>query len=145
MGTIRTSIEIDAPAARVWQVITDTRAYDEWNPFITRVKGALVPGGRFSFMAPFAGRELPISAKMLRVEEQKELRWRGPPSDLLGKVFTGEHYFRLEPVGESKTRFVHGEEFGGVVVALLWTKLEPQLTPLYVAMNEALKRRVERN
>jgi hypothetical protein len=144
MAQIQTSIEIDATAAAVWKVLTDTRAYDEWNPFITRISGALTPGKKFSFVAPFAGRELPISAKVLRVEENRELRWRGPPMDLLGKVFSGEHYLRLESVGPEKTRFVHGEEFGGVVVDLFWSKLEPRLLPLYTSMNEALKRRVER-
>jgi hypothetical protein len=143
MASIRTSIDIAAPAARVWQVLTDTRAYDEWNPFITRVSGAFAPGERFSFVAPFAGREVPIQATMLRVDEARELRWRGPPGALLGKVFTGEHYFRLETGADGGTRFVHGEEFSGLVVDLFWSRLEPRLLPLYGAMNEALKRRVE--
>jgi hypothetical protein len=143
MADIETEIDIAAPPARVWHVLADTRAYDEWNPFITRVSGALVAGEKFSFVAPFAGREVPITARLLRVEPERELRWRGPPSALLGKIFRGEHYVRLEPSGSGGTRFIHGEHFGGLVVDLLWAKLEPKLAPLYTAMNEALKRRVE--
>ena len=32
-------VEIDAPAERVWQVLTDFRRYPEWNPFMPRVAG----------------------------------------------------------------------------------------------------------
>ena len=32
------SIEIDAPLSVVWQVMLDTAAYGEWNPFVERVE-----------------------------------------------------------------------------------------------------------
>jgi len=31
---LTTSVDIDATAERVWQVLTDLPAYGEWNPFI---------------------------------------------------------------------------------------------------------------
>ncbi len=39
MGTHpRASVEIDAPLAVVWQVMLDTEAYGEWNPFVVRAE-----------------------------------------------------------------------------------------------------------
>ncbi|WP_323792773.1 SRPBCC domain-containing protein [Nocardioides sp.] len=35
------SIEIDAPLAVVWEVMLDTEAYGEWNPFVERVETAV--------------------------------------------------------------------------------------------------------
>lgn len=32
-------VEIDAPIARVWDVLTDVEAYPTWNPFVTAVDG----------------------------------------------------------------------------------------------------------
>lgn len=37
---LRASIEIDASLADVWQIMLDTPAYGEWNPFVARVETA---------------------------------------------------------------------------------------------------------
>ena len=34
----RASVEIDAPIETVWQVMLDTEAYGEWNPFVVRAE-----------------------------------------------------------------------------------------------------------
>ena len=39
MKELRCKIEIEPPAERVSQVLTDFAAYPEWNPFIRRVNG----------------------------------------------------------------------------------------------------------
>lgn len=38
------SVEIDAPADVVWQVLTDFDSYGEWNPFVSRCHSTLEPG-----------------------------------------------------------------------------------------------------
>jgi hypothetical protein len=43
-----TSIEIDAPIALVWSIMTEARSYRDWNPFVvelTAPSGQLVVGG----------------------------------------------------------------------------------------------------
>ena len=37
------SVEIDAPLDLVWQVMLDTEAYAEWNPFVERAETAIPP------------------------------------------------------------------------------------------------------
>ena len=143
MHEILTSIDIDASPERVWSVLAALREYDEWNPFMTRVKGTLSAGAPFSFIASVAGREVPIRARMIRAEPMQELRWRGPRSSALGKIFSGEHYVKLDAVGEGKTRVTHGEHFSGALVQLFWRRIRAAIEPAYTAMNEALKRRAE--
>lgn len=44
MFVIDKSLEINAPAELVWEVITDFASYREWNPFLTDCKSTLKPG-----------------------------------------------------------------------------------------------------
>ena len=143
MYEVEKSIEIGAPAARVWEVLTRFAEYDEWNPTITRMKAALAPGTPVSFVINVKGRDLPIRGRMLRVEPGAELCWVGPGSRVLGAVFRGEHYLRVEPLGEGRSRLVHGERFGGVVLPALWSRLEPVILVAYDNMNRAVKARAE--
>ena len=39
MKEIHTEIEINAPAEKIWKVLTDFAAYPEWNPFVRRGEG----------------------------------------------------------------------------------------------------------
>lgn len=41
---IEKTIEIEAPAAVVWEVLTDLPRYGEWNPFQIKVSSTLKPG-----------------------------------------------------------------------------------------------------
>lgn len=41
-ASVRAEIDIAAPPDVVWGVLSDTSRYGEWNPFVTRIEGALV-------------------------------------------------------------------------------------------------------
>jgi hypothetical protein len=143
MYEIETSLDINAPRERVWDVLTAFREWDEWNPIITRMRATLSPGTPLSFIIAVGGRELKIKAQMVKVEHGKELRWRGPPSWLVGRVLRGEHYLAVESSGASKSRLVHGEQFAGVSLPMFWGKLRSELELAYSRMNRAIKARAE--
>jgi hypothetical protein len=143
MRSLRTTIEIDAPPERVWAELTRFESWPAWNPLITRIEARLEPGADVSFDIVLDGRRLHIEAAMHRVVERRDMRWRGPRSRWQARLFRGEHYFSLEPVGEARTRFVHGEDFDGWALPLMWWRLEQSVRSGYQRMNEALKRRVE--
>src|SRR5687767_9346038 len=143
MLVVRTEIDIDAPPARVWEVLTDFGSYDDWNPVVQRVRADLRTGGSIRFSLAYGSVKLPIAARLVNVEQQRELRWKGPSSDLLGSIFRAEHYLRLKALPDNRTRLIHGEEFGGLFPRALWSRLRSDLLPRYRGMNEALKRRAE--
>jgi len=70
----------------------------------------------------------------------QEVRWRG--SLPIPGLFTGEHYFRLEPQAGGSTRFVHGENFSGLLLPVLGGILAATQQG-FEAMNAALKARAE--
>lgn len=138
---IETSIDISAPPARVWALLTDFAAMSTWNPFIKSIAGDLVQGGRLSVeIAPPGKSGMRFRPTILVLRPERELRWRGRV--LLPGLFDGEHYFLLEPSGGRGTRFTHGERFTGILVGLFGGTLTATEAG-FRAMNTALKQRAE--
>ncbi len=138
---IRTELEIAAPASDVWRILTDFERYAEWNPFITTISGKLVEDSKLRVQLSLPeGRELCIQPRLVRCREPSELCWRGH----LGfpGLFDGEHFFQLQELTERRTRFVQGENFGGVLLRFAGTSIT-RAARGFVYMNQALKRRAE--
>ena len=139
---IATGIEIDAPPARVWSVLTDFASYPEWNTFLRWVEGRGAEGERirFCFELP-RGFRFKVSAVILKVIPERSLRWAGV--FLTARLFRAEHYFELGPSPGERTRFSHGEIFTGLLLPLAWIILGTSGRRVYEDMNLELKRRVE--
>ena len=139
---LKTEIEINAPAEKVWKVLTDFHAHPSWNPFIREIRGKPIVGERLRvFIKPSGGQGMVFKPTVLVAEPGRELRW-------LGRLFVpwlmdGEHYFLIEPTGENGVRFVHGENFSGILVGLFAERLDNDTLRGFREMNEALKKRAE--
>ncbi len=134
-------VDIQAAPDRVWAVLTDLAAYPEWNPFIVRAEGVVGQGRRLTLtMQPVGGRAVTVRPRLVAVTIQRELRWRG----VLGipGLMDAEHSFVLQPHAGG-TRLIQQEMFRGVLVPLLAGSLDRKTLPAFVAMNEALKQRVQ--
>jgi hypothetical protein len=140
---IETSLDIAAPAERVWDVLADFRGWDEWNPVITRMRATLSAKTPVSFIIAVGSRELKVRAEMVKVEHGRELRWRGPPNALVGRLLRGEHYLLIDGGKAAGCRIVHGERFEGLLLPAIWGKVRSDLEQAYFEMNRALKARVE--
>ncbi|QHE85328.1 SRPBCC domain-containing protein [Hydrogenophaga sp. BPS33] len=139
---IETSIEIDTPAVLVWSVLLDFDAYPEWNTFMSNIQGSIVPGERVRVsIRPPGSASVSFKPRVLSVTSGRELRWLG--RFLVPGLFDGEHYFRLEPMGTDRVRFVHGEVFSGLLVRLAKDSLTTSIREGFDEMNRALKRRAE--
>ena len=141
---LRTQIDVAAPAALGWQVLTAFADYPEWNPFIIEA-----PGGRAVENATFRYRfEFPrgvrarAQARILRAEPEAELRWQA--SLISPAIFNGEHYFLLRPTSPSEFVFHHGEIFSGALLPPALPVLQRAGPPIYRELNVRFKERVER-
>jgi hypothetical protein len=140
---LRTDITIDATPQRVWDVLTDFSAYPDWNPFIRRIAGAATEGTRLEVeLHPPGGRGITIRPTVKAAKPERELRWLGHLG--IPGLFDGEHAFRLEAIGDGRTRLVHEETFGGLLAPVVLNRVGEQTRQGFVAMNEALKTRAER-
>jgi hypothetical protein len=138
---IETEIDIEAPAERVWAILTDFDHMPSWNPFIRSVSGEATTGARLSILvSPPGKRAMRFAPTVLSARPNRELRWLG--SLFVKGLFDGEHYFLLEPRNERATRFVQGENFSGLLVGPLSGAL-PATRMGFEAMNAALKQLAE--
>ena len=142
MKELRSQIEIEASAERVWQVLTDFAAYPEWNPFIRRVNGR--PEGEERLvvrMQPSGTRGMTFRPRMIKVEPNRQLRWLGHL--LVAGLFDGEHIFEIEELDRDRVLFVQREVFKGLLVPLLARRLDRDTRRGFEEMNRALKDRAE--
>jgi hypothetical protein len=140
--SIGSTIDIDAPAERVFSVLTNFPEYPVWSRFIASITGDARVGGRLTVtLDDGAGKPVAFKPTVLALAPDRELRWRG----VLGAsfVFSGEHYFRLSTLDDGKTRLSHGEIFRGLLVPLLRGQLSTRTRAAFQAFNEALRARVE--
>lgn len=143
MKELHAEIEIDAPAERVWGLLTDFASYPQWNPFIRRISGKPTRGERLQarFELP-GGPGMTLKPRVLKAEPNRELRWLGHL--LVPGLFDGEHSFTIQPLEENRVRFVQREAFKGLLVPLLFARsLETKTQQGYEEMNRALKERAE--
>lgn len=142
MPLVLTSLAIDAPVKRVWEVLTDLDNYGAWNPVILEPRGDLRPGGDIDFKIKVGSLKAPIAARIVRADGT-ELRWEGPRNALQKPLASGNHFFRLEAIDDDRTRLVHGEKFTGPLFSLPWRFIGPQLEKGYEVLNRKLKERAE--
>ena len=141
MRELRREIEVEAPPGRVWAVVIDFAAYPDWNPFIRRISGVLLEGGRLEVrIEPPEARATTFRPTVRAVEANRELRWLGRL--LVPGIFDGEHSLRIEPLDGGRSRFVQSERFSGVLVGLVKGTLA-KTEAGFEQMNTALKARVE--
>ena len=142
MKQIETEILINADIETVWRVLTDFQNHVKWNPFIRSIKGEKVVGKAITVsIKPPGGNGMTFKPVVLKFNPHKEFRWKG--KFVVKGIFDGEHYFILEKVSDTQTKFIHGEIFGGVLVRMMGDVLNKTRNG-FDLMNMALKEECEK-
>ena len=143
MKELRTEIEIQAAAEKVWQVITDLDKYPEWNPFIHHAIGTAQVGEKVDITFKSGSKEMTLHCTVVKVEPNKELRLKYHIA--LPILFSGEHSFIIEQVESNKVRFIDREIFTGILVSSQAKDIDTNSKQGFEAMDKALKARAEMN
>lgn len=142
MKTIETNIVIDSTPQKVWNILTNFKEYELWNPFMTKVIGDANLGSKIEVnIKTMNGKKRTYYPIITKCETNSELRWKG--KSILPGVFDGERIFILERSDDNKVSFSHNEIFSGLGVKFVGNKLDENLRESFVRMNEALKIRAE--
>ena len=112
-------------------------------PFIKSISGIQEEGEKIIVsLQPPKGKGMTFKPTILKFEENKEFRWKGKLG--VKGIFDGEHYFKLFEIGNNQTKFIHGEEFSGVLIPLMGKVLKNTKVG-FELMNESLKNECEKN
>jgi hypothetical protein len=135
MPEVTAAIDVPAPPAVVWDVLTDVESYPQWNTLLS-VTGRYRVGDTVTARLSMPGLPtVPIRPEITAVDPERALRWR---SELFGVA--AEHAFLLEPSGDG-TRFVQRETFDGALADPVVRRLERRIRRGFEQMNVGLRRR----
>lgn len=141
MISIKTNIEINAPKEIIWQILTDFPLFSQWNPFVRKISGSLIPGQRLAIeLRQKNGGSMKFKPVVLAYEPNKTLRWKG--NLLIPGLFDGEHYFELVEIDRNTCKLTHGENFSGLLPGLM-KNMMIETADSFELMNQALKQRAE--
>jgi hypothetical protein len=134
----RASSSIEADPDTIWSILTDARAYPEWDNDVVRIEGTIAPGERIKLYSELdPKRANPI--KVVDFEPGRAMTWKGGMP--LG-LFTGIRTFELAPESDGVTRFTMEERFSGPLLRLIGPRL-PDFGPSFEKFAQGLKQRAE--
>ncbi len=155
MREIRTEIDIAAPPAKVWSLLTDIEGWHKWSPIINKSSGNAAMGSTLDITMignmkdVEKGTELgdgqvkdgpQYNPKITIFEAPKHFRWRAQM--MAGFIMTNDKVFELEET-TTGTHLVHSETFSGLMVPLFWGKVKQNVPDMLNSMNSALKTMAE--
>lgn len=135
--TCGVAVNIRAPAARVWTILTDAQDFPRWNSTVTRIDGRIRDGEKLRLHAP--GTTRTFSPTVSDVLPARHMAWTGG----VGPLFKGVRTFDLTPKDDGSTDFTMVERFSGLMIPLVQRSL-PDFGPIFAAFAGDLKREAER-
>ncbi len=121
------STDIDAPADKVWAIISDTPSYPSFDPTCIRVEGPRASlGSRLKVYSTFSP-ERAFPVKVTAYSPPRHMEWTGGMP--LG-LFKGVRTFTVEDTGPGKSRLVVREVFSGPMLALIGRSI-PDMTEAF--------------
>lgn len=140
MRFIETSVEIEAGAMDVWDVLTDFPSYgrEGWNEYIRSIEAPLTSGARATIdtYTEKMG-ERTLKSRLVNVTFPL-LTWEVRLPGLMRAM----HYFRIEAIDAHRSRFIKGEQVSGLLTRAVF-HMVINSRPGFEVFSDALKRRVE--
>jgi hypothetical protein len=112
--SIAVANRIEAPAARVWTLLTDLEAQPRWNSTLVTIDGTVAVGGRVTFAVPEAPRQI-FSPTVVQYDEGRSMVWRVS----VGPLLVSERTYRIRPLPDGATEFSLDEVFRGPALPLV--------------------------
>jgi hypothetical protein len=142
---ITTEIEINASPDKVWTVLANINDWKNWSPIIKDSSGEAKMDSKLVItMISEEGKEGkpgPRYEPVITVfEKYKNLTWSAKM--MAGFVMTNGKVLILEKTSLG-TKLIHKETFSGLMVPMMWGKVQENVPEMLDLMNSTLKKIVE--
>jgi hypothetical protein len=135
--TCRVALDIRAPAATIWSLLTDANGFPRWNSTVTRVEGQIREGARLRLHVP--GTDRTFTPRVSGVVPDTRMTWTGG----FFPVFKGVRTFELRPCDDGSTEFAMEERFSGLMLPFVKGSM-PDFGPVFERYANDLKHEAER-
>ncbi len=133
------SRRIDAPAERVWGLLTDASSYRDWNRAVVSIEGTIALGNTISLVSIVNPKRV-FTLKVTDVARPNRLVWS---DNMPLGLFNGERTYRLDE-RDGATEFSMSEQFSGLLSGLI-TRAIPDMTDSFNLFADGLKSAAEVN
>ncbi len=134
--SVHHEIIINASPEKVWEVLTDTEGYANWNPVMKLLEGEVKEGNKVKYQFIQDSDNISeIGATVVQIRPNEVLNQKGG----IPLVLTYNHKYLLESAGNSTTVTIH-EDYRGIFVNFWNPK---PVEEAYKRLNIALKEQVE--
>ena len=135
------SVEIDAPAELVWQVLTDGASYGEWNPFVTECSSTFEPGSPIDMKVVLIGPPKKQREFINTFTPGVEFSYNMKPAPL--GLLRSERSHRLTPLPDGRTRCDSHFQLFGPVSPIVAGIMGRALKKGFGGMTDGVKKRAE--
>jgi len=134
--TCGVALNIRAPAAAIWRLLTDANGFPRWNSTVSRVDGQIREGERLRLHVP--GTDRTFTPRVSGVVPNERMIWTGGFSP----VFKGVRTFELRTRGDGSTDFMMKERFSGLMLPFVKGSM-PDFGPVFERYANDLKHEAE--
>ncbi len=131
------SLDILAPAHKIWALLTNAKDFPRWNSTVTRLEGEVALGNALKLQVPISKRT--FTPRVSKLEAPKRMVW----SDGFAPMFRGVRTFELTEKAGGVTAFEMREVFSGLMLPMIRGSL-PDFGPPFEQFASDLKREAER-
>jgi len=134
--TCGVALNIRAPAAAIWRLLTDAKGFPRWNSTVTSVEGQIREGERLRLRVP--GTDRTFTPRVSGIVPDERMTWTGGFSP----VFKGVRTFELRPRDDGSTDFMMEERFSGLMLPFVKASM-PDFGPVFERYANDLKHEAE--
>lgn len=131
----KVAVDIEAPAERIWALLTDAQDFPRWNSVVSSIDGTIAEGEKIVLRVPYADRDFKLTVTEARAPHH--MVW----ADGFAPMFRGVRTYRLVEHGDV-TRFEMEEVMTGLMLPMIAGSL-PDFGPKFEAYARDLKSEAE--